>query len=270
MKLNLCILRSGSHANCTVLWTENECLLIDCGRVEDIQEELASLGVRPPMVKALLITHAHGDHIDDKALKFALQLKIPLYAHPGTFKRIAKKYGKIRYPESLLKDVSAGSADIGPFHVESFDLDHWKDRPFIAGRTVGFALTVSDGPRKHKIGFATDTRKIGPATRSFLKDSHTLIIEANYSEEYIKTIVPHMGYEEHLGNQATGKAISRIHKDSTDDEALRTVFLAHISDTNNNVNLALEEVAMVLGKKHPGITIHPTFRYKRTDVHQLM
>jgi phosphoribosyl 1,2-cyclic phosphodiesterase len=270
MKLNLCILRSGSHANCTAIWTEDECLLIDCAKMDDVPEELKPLGIKPSMIKAMLLTHAHSDHIDDKALKFALEYEIPLYAHPMTFIRLATKYTRVKCPDSMLHHITSSPFSIGHFLIQSFELDHWADRLPTAGMTLGFTLTIQDKEKKHKIGLASDTKVISPVMRSFLKDSHTLIIEANYSEEFIKTIHPHIGYEEHLGNRATGKAISKIYKESKDENALANVLLAHISDSNNTVELALEEVSKEVSKKHPSIKLHPTFRYKRTEVHKLM
>ena len=275
--LNLCILRSGSHANCTAIWTEEECILIDCARFEhdpktdshEVTEELLSIGIQPSTIKALLITHAHGDHIDEKALKFAMSHRIPLYSHPATFERIMQKFNLIEYRNSLIKDISSGPTMIGHFKIESFETNHWADRRNIAGQSIGFTITHVEKKQKHKIGFVTDTKVLTPKMRSFLKDSHTLIIEANYSETYIKTIKPHPGYEEHLGNEATGKAIVKIFAESKDENALKSVFLAHISDSNNTVKLALKEVGKILHDKNIDIKPLPTFRHEKTPIYQL-
>jgi phosphoribosyl 1,2-cyclic phosphodiesterase len=269
MKLNLCILRSGSHANCTAIWTEDECILIDCSRIEKIPEELRDIGIKPSHIKALLITHAHGDHIDDKALKFMIAHRIPLYSHPLTFERIQKKFPRIKYDIPLMRDISSGPVSIGKFQVESFGLDHWADRLHVVGHPLGFTLMIKDNSGKHKIGFVTDTKVITPAMHEFLKDCQSLIIEANYSEEYIKTINPHVGYEEHLGNKATGKAILKIRSGSKERNILKKVFLAHISDSNNTVERALEEVNAVISHKHPDIELYPSYRHEKTDIHEL-
>ena len=275
--LNLCILRSGSHANCTAIWTEDECILIDCARFEhdaksdihEVAEELLSIGIQPSTIKGLLISHAHGDHIDDKALKFAMSNRIPLYSHPVTFERIMQKFNRIEYRKSLIKDISSGPTMIGHFKVESFETNHWSDRKNIAGQSLGFTITHINKKEQHKIGFVTDTKAITPKIRGFLKNCQTLIIEANYSETYIKTISPHPGYEEHMGNEATGKAIAKLFSESKAEKSLTKVFLAHISDSNNNVKLALKEVGKILKDKQIDIKPLATFRHEKTEIYQL-
>ena len=277
MILKLCILRSGSHANCTAIWAGNEALLIDCAKFEsepdedryEVTDELHSIDVNPSMIKGLLVSHAHGDHIDDNALHFAMRHGIFIYSHPDTFSRIKKKFPRIDHDESMYKDISKGKVKIGCFKVESFKTDHWADKKFIAGQSIGFVITFTDKKNYHKIGYVTDTKAITTKMHSLLKDCQTLIIESNFSEDYIKTIDPHPGYEEHLGNQATGKAIAKIHAKSKDKDALKNVILAHISDSNNTVKRALKEVRKVLESNDLDIELHPTYRHKRTEIHEL-
>ncbi|CAN5572413.1 ribonuclease Z [soil metagenome] len=49
------------HLSATVLWREGEALLFDCG--EGTQFRLLAAGIRRSQIRAIFVTHFHGDHL---------------------------------------------------------------------------------------------------------------------------------------------------------------------------------------------------------------
>ena len=57
------ILASGSTGNCTVLEFDGEAVMIDAGiSWKKIQKAMDIEGVDQFLIKAILVTHEHGDH----------------------------------------------------------------------------------------------------------------------------------------------------------------------------------------------------------------
>ena len=55
---------SGSSGNCSYVGTETQGVLIDAGVDGDkVFKALAENGITPDMVKGVLLTHDHGDHV---------------------------------------------------------------------------------------------------------------------------------------------------------------------------------------------------------------
>ena len=66
--VSLTILGSGSGGNCAYLETPEVRLLIDAGfSGRQIRQRLGSIGRAPENLSAILITHEHGDHVENLA-----------------------------------------------------------------------------------------------------------------------------------------------------------------------------------------------------------
>ena len=62
--LELCTLASGSSGNCTLVTDGHTHILIDAGiSARRICRSLRDLGLEPPELSGVLITHEHTDHI---------------------------------------------------------------------------------------------------------------------------------------------------------------------------------------------------------------
>ena len=79
--LRFTILGSGSSGNCAFLETEHTCLLVDAGfSAKQIELRLASIGRSIQDVKAIFLTHEHGDHVCGLPV-LAKRHAIPVYCN---------------------------------------------------------------------------------------------------------------------------------------------------------------------------------------------
>jgi len=82
MALGLTVLGSGSSGNATLLEADGCSLLIDAGLgPRQIATRLATVGVSWPRIQAVLLTHTHGDHWNDRVFAHLLRLRIPVWCH---------------------------------------------------------------------------------------------------------------------------------------------------------------------------------------------
>jgi phosphoribosyl 1,2-cyclic phosphodiesterase len=82
MALGLTVLGSGSSGNATLLEADGCAVLIDAGLgPRQIATRLATVGVSWPRLQAVLLTHTHGDHWNDRVFAQLLRLRIPLWCH---------------------------------------------------------------------------------------------------------------------------------------------------------------------------------------------
>lgn len=241
--LNFCILASGSSGNCSVLWTRQAAVLIDCGcSAKYIIESLSTLGIEACHLTAAVITHAHIDHISASGLNFLLKNNIPIHLHNDTLDEVFEKYGNkaddcytVSFNDSFkIKDIA-----IDPFDV------HHKDSK--VSRTLGFAFSSVVQGKKYKIGYMTDTGKVCKNIINSLADSNILVIESNYDREMLNSsfrpyenkrwVLSEWG---HLANEDAAQAIAEIKMRSTVADSLKYVFLAHLSQHHNDPHLALQ------------------------------
>ena len=243
MGLNFCILASGSSGNCSVLWTDKAAVLIDCGcSSKYISENLAALKIKPENITAAVITHAHIDHISVSGLNFLLKHEIPVYLHDDTLEDIYRKYGS--KADSCQTVIFCEPFKIKDIHINPFDVHH-KDGKI--SRTLGFTFSSAVNGRKYKIGYITDTGKISKNIADILADSNILVIESNYDRDMLDSsfrpyenkrwVLSEWG---HLANEDAAKAIAEIKLNSTAEDSLKYVFLAHISRHHNRPDLAIQ------------------------------
>ncbi len=258
MKVNICVLGSGSSGNCTVIWTEKEALLIDCGRLgeEYVRKQLAKLKIPPASLKGIVITHGHGDHFDPTAVKIAKHFQIPVYIHHSTYQLVRKRYksAKILDQRSLIRYHDAEKFNLGDFLVKPFKTYHSLG---YVGEPFGFAIVHSN----RQIGYLTDSGKIDENMVKALSGSKVAIIEANHEEELVrrgcrdesnkKWILSDFG---HLSNQGAAELIGKLDQA---EQTLRYVFLAHISEDHNTLDGALAQVGRRLKSRQ--IKLLPTY-----------
>lgn len=226
------VLASGSDGNCTVIQFDDEAVMIDAGvSFRKIKTYMDQEGVDPKIIKALLITHEHSDHILGAGAT-ARKLNLPVYCNKPTFD--ASNLGAVEYHEIRTAD----SFQIGGMKIIPLPTSHNAVEPN--------AFLVEEDCKKALL--ATDTGKMTFQIEHALAEADIAVIESNYNKKmlvdgpypaYLKKLID--SDQGHLSNVDCAAAIKR----TTNDK--RQIFLAHLSKTNNTPDTAREEVANLTG-----------------------
>ena len=234
------VLASGSDGNCTVIENDGEAIMVDagisCKRILSLMERQ---GVDKDMLKAILITHEHSDHVSGAGAT-ARKLDIPIVANMATFD--ASNLGNVQH--WVYKSNSC--IDIGQFHVTPLPTSHNAVEPNC------YFTQVDD----KKVLVATDTGKLSFQIEHALAIADVAVIEANYDQKmlvngpYPESLKSLIGSDHgHMNNVDTAMAIRR----TIEENEHRKIFLAHLSKTNNTPDVARQSVSDVSGIKRINI-----------------
>ena len=229
------VLASGSGGNACYVETAQSRIMIDAGLSRrELLRRLELIEVNPKTLDALIITHEHTDHVKG-AGPLARFLDIPVYINNLTLKKSVKKLGNISKPVALHTGQSISIKDL---QVETFTKCHDAEDP------MG-VIICSNSVR---LGLVTDLGRSTRLVEDRLKNCHSLIMEFNYDPNmledgpyplYLKKRI--RGPEGHLSNQQAGELLGAVaHKN------LQRVVLAHLSETNNRNEKALQEAQNAL------------------------
>lgn len=230
------VLGSGSCGNCIYVESEQSSILIDAGfSGKEIAKRIESIGRSIEKLDAIFLTHEHNDHIQGAGV-LSRRYDLPIYANEGTFKGADKRLKKLFKKETFVTGDRIQFKDlmIKPFCISHDTLD-----------PVGYIISSGDV----SLGCCTDTGKISHLMEHHLAGCNGLVLEFNHDPEMLKTgpYPPSLkqrvkSIHGHLANGDAARFLSQIVH-----EQLHHVVLAHLSETNNNPILALEEVRNCLG-----------------------
>jgi len=221
--MDFTVLASGSKANCVFISDGTDALIIDAGlSVKETLRRLRLAGGNESIVRAVLLTHEHGDHVRG-ASALARRLNVPLYATQGTLGRFGRVAGPASPPEH--KKVRCGERmEIGGFVVAPFATSHDAAEP--CGYIVG-----EGGVR---LCCCTDTGQITESMRTSMHRADALILESNHCPEMLRTgPYPEMlkrRIGSRTGHLSNKQASEYLHTCGHD---LCALVLAHLSDINN-------------------------------------
>ena len=233
-----CSLYSGSSGNSMFITSDKAKILIDAGLPgKKIDEALKAINEETKNIDGIFITHEHSDHIKGVGV-LSRKYDIPIYANANTWSAMESSLGKIK--EHNIKVIDKRSVtEIGDLSIKAFNIPHDAAAP------MGY--TVSDG--KKNISVATD---FGTFTREIydnIKDSEVILLESNHDINMLKfgpypyslkrRILSEIG---HLSNEDCGNAIVELVKCGSN----KKVILGHLSNTNNQPDLAYATVLDVL------------------------
>jgi phosphoribosyl 1,2-cyclic phosphodiesterase len=220
-------IRSGSSGNCIYIASETTKILIDIGlSYKVITQELNKIGVKISQIDAILITHAHSDHIGTLPIIWSNHKNIPIYASEQTFeyliKMTDKRWDKIREGGYTLE--ATNPLIIGDLSIKSSQSIHDAEGAVI--------YSVSNGIEK--ISVTTDTGNITSEMFDKIENSSLFFIESNYSEYMLDKSNRSESLKErirncHLENIQTLNQLYYLIGDKT-----KAVVLGHLSEECNN------------------------------------
>lgn len=221
-------LASGSGGNSYLIRQGDKSLLVDAGltckqlllRIEKINED-------PERIIGIVVSHEHTDHIKGVGV-LSRKFNIPVYLNRGTLSAARSALGKI----SQIQIFETGKLfKIGCFTIHPFSVPHDCAEP------VGFRISCGAA----RLGIATDLGVPTNLVTNLLSSLQAVILESNhdpgmlmdgpYPWELKQRVKSRLG---HLSNHQSAQLLQRIVNDE-----LEVVVLAHMSETNNDAELAL-------------------------------
>ena len=235
ISFRISILASGSAGNATLLETEHTTLLIDAGLGrKEILRRFEALGrERPERVDGVLVTHEHSDHSCGLA-QMAREWKCPAYLTEPTHRGILEMFpsGSFRKMQRVEYIRPGERFVIGDIEIDPFAIPHDAADP------VGYAFRCNGT----KVAIVTDLGYMPELVKQHLREADFLILESNHDLEMLK-VGPYpwnikqrvMSRTGHLSNTVVGEFLA---DPEVFDGLARYVVLAHLSEQNNNPDLA--------------------------------
>ena len=237
MSLYITSLNSGSNGNCYYIGNDEEAVLIDAGiSCRETEKRMLQLGLSMKRVKAIFISHEHGDHIKGVP-GIASKWSIPIYLTDGTYKGCS-----FHLLTTQLRTFKTGdTVRIGALSIKAFSKLHDASEP------QSFVVSYNNT----NVGVFTDIGAPCSGLLQHFKECNAAFLEANYDEELLQN--GHYPY--HLKKRISGGRGHLSNKQALDcfkqhkADHLQCLILSHLSKENNCPNLVKE-----LFKPHAGTT----------------
>lgn len=235
-----CSLYSGSSGNSMFVASDKAKILIDAGLPgKKIDMALQEINQDPKDLNGIFITHEHSDHIKGIGV-LSRKYDIPIYANADTWSAMEGSIGKIK--EYNIKVIDKRSdTEINDMNIKAFNIPHDAVAP------MGYTVSTS----KKSISVATDFGTFTKEIYDNIKDSEIILLESNHDVNMLKfgpypytlkrRILSEIG---HLSNDDCGSAIVELSKRSSN----KKIILGHLSNTNNQPDLAYQTVLNVLNE----------------------
>ena len=220
------VIASGSKGNCAIVLCNNTNIIIDMGiSYLTLKKSLEENSLSFDDFSGILITHCHKDHISGLT---SLIKKTKLNAYiPENMYESLKEYLPLEKCIFINDNFN-----INDLNIELIHTSH--DAP----SSVGFIFSYQG----KSLVYVTDTGYINRKYLAKMVEKDAYIIESNHDEimlmdgpypRFLKERV--ISDQGHLSNTTTAKYLKKIVGKNT-----KNIILAHLSETNNTEELALE------------------------------
>jgi len=232
--IRFCSLSSGSKGNTAFIEINGDKYLIDIGNTcSYVENNLKEIGVSPKEIKGIFISHSHKDHIE--GLRVFIKRNNPIiYLSNDSLKEIEKEFKINNFV--LLENVK----------FDNFDLTLIPTSHDAKG---SFGFLFDDFENNNAV-YITDTGYISEKNLKLIENKKLYYFESNHDIEmlmngpypyYLKQRI--LSDKGHLSNKSSAYYLHEIIGDNT-----KTVVLAHLSESNNTPECALEELSETLNK----------------------
>jgi phosphoribosyl 1,2-cyclic phosphodiesterase len=227
MSLTFQSLRSSSRGNCLLVSTGRTKVLIDCG-IKTQRECRKLLDQHADSLDAVLVSHAHGDHICYSGLRVLHDYGTPVLCHLSTAEHVTRKHLVDWEEPPALRCFGDDTFTVGDIEITPVALPHEPWCP-----TYGFVLKA--GGRT----IVTCTDFFDPtAIAQHLVDADFIFLEANHDLELLR-LFPNYASRFHLNNRKTANLLADVIKCGKKPQ---TVMLGHLSEQRNSEDLATAAV----------------------------
>ncbi len=251
--LEICAIASGSNGNCYYIGNNSDAILIDAGiSGKQIINRMSEIGLDPSKVKAVFISHEHGDHMRG-ARGVSKKLQVPIYLTAKTFNG-AYKNMRPDYPKYFSPS-------------EKIAVGHFTIYPVLKNHDAAEPCSFRVEYKNKNVGVFTDIGNACENVKYHLQKCDGLFLESNYDEHMLwngaypfflkQRVASEVG---HLSNDQAFELL-----DGHANEKLQCVFLSHISKDNNTPQKAAERMEPLNEK----FEVKIASRYEASEVFQI-
>lgn len=232
--MRVCSLASSSKGNCTIVYTDNQVLLVDMGiTLKELEEKLTKLSLSCNDIVGVIVSHEHSDHTKGLGSLYK-KYNTPIFCHVNSLKGVAKKGG---LPESAIIRFST-KFEVGEFQIDFFEVSH---DVFCVGYNVY--------QNTNKISIVTDLGHTTSAIVERLYDSRLVILEANHDEKMVVASTKYpavlktriLGNKGHLSNTSSAKVVCELAQHN-----VKQILFGHLSEENNTPELCYQTICNYL------------------------
>ncbi|HEX8059898.1 MAG TPA: MBL fold metallo-hydrolase, partial [Cyclobacteriaceae bacterium] len=225
MSLFVASLNSGSNGNCYFLSGQEASIIVDTGlSCRETEKRLKRIGRSLRNVKAIFITHEHGDHIHGLPA-ICKKYRIPVYLSPGTLAE-----SRMDIDRSLVHGIPSHEAiTVGDLQVTSFMKSH-------DARDPHSFMVSRNGVN---VGVFTDLGHACENVVHYFSRCHAAFLESNYDEDLLEQ----GRYPYHLKERIRSDKGHLSNKQALQlfvahrAPHLSHLFLSHLSEDNNHPRL---------------------------------
>ena len=253
MSLFIASLNSGSNGNCYYIGNENVAVLVDAGiSCRESEKRMKRLGLSMHMVKAVIVSHEHSDHIRGLH-SLVKKFRLPVYITSSTLQS-----GRLYLDKQLVRSFSAYvPLTIGKLEVTAFPKHHDASDPY--------SFTVACN--QVKVGVFTDIGLPCAHLVRHFSECHAAFLEANYDEGMLNN----GNYPWHLKNRIRG---GKGHLSNTQALELfkkhRPPFMTHLLLSHLSQNNNCPELVRELFTRHAnGVNMIVASRFEETALFRI-
>ena len=236
-------LGSGSSGNAYVVRTASTVILVDCGfGIRRIASVLSTHGLNLDRLDAVVVSHEHSDHV--RAVDSLRRRRLPLLMTGGTATAL-----ELRATDHVRLTPTGGRV-VGDALVTVVTTSHDAAEP------CGVSIVTPGGT----VSILTDMGCPNEAVVRACAASDLLVVEANHDVDMLR-LGPYPSHLKrrvgsdvgHLSNRQTGELLADALTDAGGGP--QTIWLAHLSATNNRPSLAVETVRRIAASRLRGRTV---------------
>ena len=248
--MKVCVLASGSKANCCYVETNETKILIDIGlNCINTEKKLKEINIEPDDIEGILITHAHKDHIEGLRV-FNKKHKAKAYLTEIMYKEINQELKNFEFigEKTKIKDIIITAVKT------SHDAEDSNGYIIENGNT--------------SLVYITDTGYINIKNHKLLKNKTMYILESNHD---VEMLMNNPNYPYHLKQRILGDKGHLSNKDSSYylkkfiGENTKHIILAHLSEHNNTDEIALKTLEETL-VEYSNLDIKIAHQYEQTEL----